>query len=217
MLSFSREEFLLVLENYNLAIWPIQIIAYALIALVLYYLFKQTKYSTKIILSVLSLFWLFNGIVFSLIYWSPSHFFGYTFGVLCVIQGLLLLYSIKGSDITIGSPDKTYTLVGLLFVFYAIIGYQLFGYFLGHIYPKFFPAVLVPCPTAIFTFGIFLIINNKIPLQYYIIPFIIALGGFLAAYNGIYEDVGLILTGVLGSILIIRKGSHVKIEETQST
>lgn len=217
MLSFSTEEFLLVLENYNLAIWPIQIFAYVLIALVLFYLFKQTKYSTKIVLSILSLFWLFNGVVFSLIYWSPSHFFGYAFGVLCIIQGLLLLHGIKGSDISIGSPDKTYVLIGLLFVFYAIIGYQLFGYFLGHIYPQLFPAALVPCPTTILTFGIFIIINNKVPFQYYVIPLTISLGGFLAAHNGIYEDVGLIVAGILGTILITRRGTQVNITEKYTT
>jgi len=217
MFSFSTEEFLLVLESYNLAIWPLQIIVYVLIALVLFLLFKQTKYSAKIVILVLSFLWLFNGIVFSLIYWSPSHFFGYSFGALCIIQGLLFLYSMKGSDITIGSPDKTYTSIGLLFVFYATIGYQILGYFLGHIYPQFFPVGLVPCPTTIFTFGIFLIINNKIPLQYYVIPLIISIGGFLAAANGIYEDIGLILAGIFGTILLIRQGSQVKTEETQTT
>jgi len=217
MFSFSTDEFLLVLESYNLAIWPLQIIAYVLIALVLFFLFKQTKYSAKVVILVLSFFWLFTGIVFSLMYWSPYHFFGYSFGALCVIQGLLFLYSMKGSDITIGSPDKTHTSIGLLFVFYAIIGYQLLGYFLGHIYPQFFPVGLVPCPTTILTFGIFLIINTKIPFQYYVIPLIISIGGFLAAANGIYEDVGLILAGILGTILLVRKGSKVKKEETQTT
>jgi hypothetical protein len=209
MLSFSTEEFLLVLESYNLAIWPIQIFAYILVTLALFFLFKPTNYSTIIILAVLSFFWLFNGIVFCFVYWSESHLFGYIFGIFCVIQGILFLYSIKNSEITIGSPDKTYTLIGLLFIFYAIIGYQIFGYFLGHIYPKFFPASLVPCPTTIFTFGIFLLINNKIPLKYYVIPLIISLGGFLAAYNGIYEDIGLILAGIFGTILIIRRESQV--------
>jgi len=217
MFSFSTEEFLLVLENYNLTIWPIQIFAYVLVALALFLLFKQTKYSTKIVLAVLSLFWLFNGIVFCFIYWSPSHLFGYIFGILCVIQGFLLLYSIKKSDMVIGSPDKTYTLIGLLFVFYAFIGYQIIGYFLGHIYPKFFPAGLVPCPTTIFTFGIFLIIHNKTPLQYYIIPLIISLGGFLAAYNGIYEDIGLIIAGVLGTILIIGRNARFKRKDIKTT
>jgi hypothetical protein len=86
-----------------------------------------------------------------------------------------------------------------------MIGYQLFGYYLDHIYPKFFPVGLVPCPTTLFTLGLFIIINTKIPIKYITIPFIISLGGLLAAYNGIYEDIGLIILGVWGTILIIKR------------
>jgi hypothetical protein len=203
MLSFSIEELLLVLESYNLDIWPLQIIAYVLILLVLFLLLKPTKYSVKIVLVVLSFFWLFTGVVFCFIYWAPSHIFGYIFGICCTVQGLLFLYSLIRSDITIASPNKTNILIGMLFILYAIIGYQIFGYYLGHIYPKFFAVGLVPCPTTILTFGIFLIIRN-IPIKYYVIPLTISLGGFLAAYNGIYEDVGLIITGILGTILLMR-------------
>jgi hypothetical protein len=209
MLSFSLEEFLLVLESYNLDIWPLQIIAYVLILLVLFISLKPTKYSAKIVLVVLSFFWLFTGIVFCFIYWAPSHIFGYIFGIFCTVQGLLFLYSITRSDITISSPNKTYTFIGILFVLYAIIGYQVFGYYLGHIYPKFFAVGLVPCPTTIFTLGIFLIINKKVPIKYFIIPLMISLGGFLAAYNGIYEDMGLIIAGIL-SLSKILSGESIK-------
>ena len=161
MLSFSLEEFLLVLESYNLDIWPLQIIAYVLILLVLFISLKPTKYSVKIVLVILSFFWLFTGIVFCFIYWAPSHIFGYIFGICCTVQGLLFLYSVIRSDITISSPDKTYMLIGILFILYAMIGYQVLGYYLDHIYPKFFAVGLVPCPTTIFTLGIFLIINTK--------------------------------------------------------
>ncbi|MCJ7650529.1 MAG: DUF6064 family protein [Candidatus Lokiarchaeota archaeon] len=217
MLSFSLEEFLLVLESYNLAIWPLQIIAYVLIVLVLFFSLKPTKYSTKIVLAILSFFWLFTGIVFCLLYWAPTHIFGYIFGVCCIAQGLLFLYSITRSDITISSPDKTYTFIGILFVLYAIIGYQVFGYYLGHIYPKFFAVGLVPCPTTIFTLGIFLIINKKIPIKYFVIPLMISLGGFLAAYNGIYEDIGLIIAGILSTILIMQKNARVKRKDLKTT
>ena len=205
MLSFSLEEFLLVLESYNLDIWPLQIIAYVLIVLVLFISLKPTKYSAKIVLAILSFFWLFTGIVFCFIYWAPSHIFGYIFGIFCTVQGLLFLYSITRSDITISSPDNTYTFIGILFVLYAIIGYQVFGYYLGHIYPKFFAVGLVPCPTTIFTLGIFLIINKSIPIKYFVIPLMISLGGFLAAYNGIYEDIGLVIAGILVTILIVKR------------
>jgi hypothetical protein len=209
MFSFSIVEFLLVLESYNLAIWPLQIFAYILIIIVLFFSFKSTNYAPKIVLSVLSFLWLFNGIAFCYLFWAPSHIFGYIFGICCVIQGMLFLYSIKRSDIVIGYANKTFTIIGILFVIYATIGYQIVGYYLGHIYPKFFPVGLVPCPTTILTFGIFLIINN-IPIKYYIIPLIISLGGFLAAYNGIYEDVGLIIAGILGTVLLMRSNVHFK-------
>ncbi len=210
MLSFSIEEFLLVLESYNLDIWPLQIVVYVLIILVLFFSLKPTKYSTKIVLSILSFLWLFNGIVFCFLYWAPTHIFGYIFGVCCVVQGLMFIYSISKSDITMSSPDKTYTLTGILFVLYAIIGYQIFGYYLGHIYPEFFSVGLVPCPTTIFTLGIFLIINKSIPIKYFVIPLMISLGGFLAAYNGIYEDIGLIIAGIISTILIYKEMRRLK-------
>ena len=206
MFSFTIEDFMLVLERYNLAVWPMQIFAYILVILALFFTFKSTKYSQKIVLGILSFLWLFNGIVFSLLYWAPSHLFGYIFGVCCILQGLLFLYSLKKSDITISFSGVTYySIIGIIFVVYAIVGYQVFGYFLGHIYPKFFPVGLVPCPTTIFTLGVFLIISKRIPKKYYVIPLIIALGGFLAVYKGIYEDIGLIIAGLLGAFLIIRR------------
>ena len=205
MLSFSLKEFLIVLESYNLDIWPLQIIAYVLILLVLFISLKPTKYSVKIVLVVLSFFWLFTGIVFCFIYWVPNHIFGYIFGIFCVLQGLLFLYSIRRSDITIALPNKTKIIIGILFITYAIIGYQIFGYYLGHIYPKFFAVGLVPCPTTIFTLGIFLIINKSIPIKYFVIPLMISIGGFLAAYNGIYEDIGLVIVGILVTILIVKR------------
>ena len=216
MLSFSIEKFYLVLESYNLAIWPIQVFAYILAGLSLFFIFKPTKYSSKIVLSILSFFWLFNGIVFGFIYWAPSHTFGYIFGISCVLQGLMFIHGIWKFDITTGYPNITDTLIGILFVLYAAVGYQILGYYLGHIYPVFFPVGLVPCPTTIFTFGLFLIISKKISVKYYIIPLIISLGGFMVVPKGIYEDIGLIIVGILGTILIIRRNAQFKIKDIKT-
>ena len=98
-----------------------------------------------------------------------------------------------------------------------MIGYQILGYYLDHIYPKFFAVGLVPCPTTIFTFGIFVIINTKIPPKYVAIPFVISLGGFLAAYNGIYEDIGLIILGIWGTILIMKRNSQIERKDLKVT
>ncbi len=216
MFSFSIVEFLSVLKSYNLAIWPLQIFTYILIIIALFYSFKPAAYAPKIVLSILSFLWLFNGIVFSFLFWSPSHIFGYFFGICFVIQGIIFLSGIKKPDIKTGSLNKTHLIVGILLVIYATFGYQLFGYYLGHIYPKFFAVGLVPCPTTILTFGIFFIFSS-IPFKYYIVPLIISFGGFLPAYNGIYEDVGLVITGVLGIVLLIKRDLHSNIVKIKTT
>jgi hypothetical protein len=45
----------------------------------------------------------------------------------------------------------------------------------------------------------------------------ISLGGFLAAYNGIYEDIGLVIAGILTIILIIKRDERVKRKDIKTT
>lgn len=216
MFALSIKDFMLVLEQYNTTIWPMQIVAYLLVGVALFFSIKSSKYSQRILLVIMAFLWLFNGIVFNLIFWTPSHFFGYVFGIFCIVQGLIFLSGLKGTDLLTSYESSIYSFTGIIFIIYAAIGYQVFGYFLGHIYPNFFPVGLVPCPTTIFTFGVFLIIHKRISIKYYAIPLIVALGGFLAANIGIYEDIGLIIAGLLGTYLIIRRNKHITEQEKQA-
>ncbi|MBN2480416.1 MAG: hypothetical protein JXB19_01650 [Bacteroidales bacterium] len=209
MLSFNLEEFLGVLEDYNLFIWPLQIIAYLAGILALTFSFIKIRYSHRIILSVLSFYWLWNGIVFCPFFWAPTYKLAYVFGAFCTMQGILFLIGVFKSNISVKFHANLYSITGLIFIVYAMAGYQVFGHFLGHVYPSFFPFGLVPCPTAIFTFGIFLLTDQKLPKYYLIIPFVVAMGGFLAASKGILEDLGLIVAGILGTILIFRRDKNI--------
>jgi hypothetical protein len=213
MLSFTLEDFLMVLESYNLTIWPLQIFAYLCGILALIFAIKKTSHSHRIILVILSLLWLWNGIVFCPIFWAPTYKSAYLFGVFCIIQGIIFLRGIHKKDISIGPHTNLYTLIGILFVVYSMFGYQLIGYSLGHIYPKFFPFGLVPCPTTIFTFGLFLMTFKKCPKYYLVVPFILAMGGFLAAYRGILEDIGLIIVGLVGTIMILKRNKYIEINQ----
>lgn len=209
MLSFNLEEFLVVLEQYNLAIWPLQIIAFLLGIVALFFSQKRKKYSDQIILAILSFYWLWNGIVFCPFYWAPTYKYAYLFGSFCIIQGLLFLIGVFRPSISFGRYSNLHSIIGILFIVYAMFGYQLLGYFLGHIYPKFFPFGLVPCPTTIFTFGIFLLTGNKFSKYYLLVPLIVAIAGFLAVYKGVFEDIGLIIAGLLGTYLLLRRSGKV--------
>ncbi len=205
MLSFNLDEFLNLLETYNLKIWPLQIIAFIIGLIAVILAFKKTQYSSKIILACLSLFWLWNGVVFSFLFWTTIYKLAYIFATICFLQGILFILALFRSDFEIHfRPDRS-SILGIIFIAYSMIGYQVFGYFLGHVYPQFFPFGMVPCPTAIFTFGLFMMTEGRFPKFYLIIPIIVASGGFMVVPEGVFEDIGLILAGIIGTFLVLKR------------
>ena len=77
------------------------------------------------------------------------------------------------------------------------------GYFLGHIYPQSVSIILAPCPTVVFTFGMLLLTDKKVPKYILIIPLLWSVCGIIPVSLGILEDIGLIIAGVLGATLIL--------------
>jgi len=211
MFSFTIDDLLFIFERFNLAVWPLQIISYILGLVAIFFAIKQIRYSMKVVLVILSFYWLWAGIVFCLMYWAPSYISGYGFGFLCIIQGFLFLKSAIKPNFTDCPRTNLHFSVGLIVIIYAMAVYPVFGYFLGHIYPKFLPFGLVPCPTTIFTFGIFLLLNKKFPRYYLVVPFIVAISGLVALYKGVYEDIGLFLAGLICTFLILKRDKIKKV------
>lgn len=205
MFLFDLQEFLGVLENYNQDIWPLQVLAYFLGVIVLFHLFKKGNLSNKFILVILSIFWIWTGLVFSGYYWAPTYKFAYSFAVLFIVQGILFITALFKSKFSVQFKPHLFSIIGLILIVYAMFGYQFLGYFIGHVYPKFFPFGLVPCPTTIFTIGLFFMADRKIPVYLVIIPLLSASAGIVAVSNGIWEDIGLLLAGALGVLLFFKK------------
>ncbi len=205
MFSFDLQEFLQVLESYNQDIWPLQVLAYFLGVIVLYHTFKKGMLSYKFVLVILSIFWIWTGLVFSGFYWAPSYEFAYSFTALFIIQGILFLIALPNSNFSVQFKPNLSSILGLFFIFYAMFGYQILGYFIGHVYPIFFPFGLVPCPTTIFTIGLFLMADRKIPVYLVIIPLLATSAGIVAVSNGIWEDIGLIVAGIVGAPMILKQ------------
>ena len=212
MMDFKIETFLGMLARYNQDVWPLQIGAYLLAILALVIAFKPFKYSSKIITAVLSLFWFWTGIVFGLFYWGPSYTPAYIFSVLLIIQGILFLFSgVLKAKLSFQFKLNPYSVLGMIIILYGLAGYQVFGYFIGHRYPDFFAPGLVPCPTNVFTVGLLLWTDKKIPKRLLIIPFLWSLSGFMPVSKGILEDIGMILFGISGVLLLFmrdRKSSN---------
>ena len=120
------------------------------------------------------------------------------------MQSILFgIYGIMKGSITFKYQNNIYNYIGIIFIAYALIIYPILGYSLGHKYP-YSPTFGLPCLTTIFTFGILLFINKKIPVIVLIIPLLWSIIGFGAALNlSIYEDYGLLISGILGFILLV--------------
>jgi hypothetical protein len=204
-LPFTTEQFLAVFERYNLAIWPLQTVAYALGLVTVVLAFRPVWASDRIIYAILAFFWLWMGAVYHLAYFSVINGAAIAFGALFIVQGVLwLLVGVVRPRLAFGAVLSASSMVGGLFILYAMVAYPIIGSLLGHGYPRSPSFGVAPCPTTIFTFGLLLWTRVGIPTYLLVIPLLWSAIGFSAAFTlGIYEDIGLPIAGVLGTVLLL--------------
>lgn len=205
-IPFTSEQFIKVFHNYNLAVWPMQIIFYLLAILMIYLVIIKTSFSDRTINIILSFLWFWMGIIYHLWFFSAVNKAAILFGIVFVSQALLFLYfGVFLSKLTYYFRSDIYGLAGALFILYALLIYPLIGLIAGHSFPN-APTFGLPCPTTIFTLGLFLWTDKKLPLPILIIPFLWSIIGTKAALNfGIKEDFGLLISGIVVSSLILNR------------
>lgn len=206
-LPFTVDQFLQVFAEYNRAIWPAQLIAYALGGAAVWLMVTDRQKANRWINLILGIFWLWMGWVYHITFFSEVNPAAYVFGSLFLLQGVAFLTLIWMNDKVVYSFRKDgYGMVGTVFILYGMLIYSLLGYAMGHAYPRSPVFGVAPCPTAIFTFGLLLHTKSKVPIWLLIIPVFWSLVGFFAAFRlTIYEDMGLVLAGVVSiTLLVIR-------------
>jgi hypothetical protein len=208
-LPFTLEQFLTVFEAYNHSIWPFQFVLNLLAAGVLALTLKPLNSSNTVIAAVLAFFWAWIGIAYHFAFFRAINPAAYVFAIFNVVQGVVFFYyGVFKHQLSFRYQTNIFGIIGALFIAYSLILYPLLGYSLGHVYPK-SPTFGLPCPTTIFTFGILLWTNAKIPKVVLIIPLLWSLIGFSAALTlGIREDIGLLVAGVVGMALIMIRDKH---------
>lgn len=203
-LPFTIEQFLEVFKNYNQSVFPMQIVFYLLGLTAIFLSIKKITKADRIINVILSFFWLWMGIVYHLLYFARINKAAYLFGGFFILQGFLFFYKgVLKDKLAYKFRFDKFGWVGALLMIFALIIYPFLGYIFGHLYPT-SPTFGLPCPTTIFTFGILMWSDKKMPLSILIIPFIWSIIGFFAALQlGVREDTGLLVAGILGTLMII--------------
>ena len=205
-IPFTSDEFLGVFAAYNQAVWPLPLIfAIAAILSVLIVLKNDTR-SQWIVPGLLSVLWVWMGVVYHLTFFTSINPAAYVFGSVFILQGLLFLFAgLFRKSIRFRFEMKWTNVVALFVLAYGLILYPLIGYWSGRAYPH-MPTFGVPCPTTIFTFGVLLLSVNRVPWYLIIIPCLWSVIGFTAALKlSITEDYGLLISCLVAIPLLILK------------
>ncbi|MCX6132165.1 MAG: DUF6064 family protein [Ignavibacteriales bacterium] len=205
-LPFTPDQFLLVFEHYNNAVWPLQIVFNVLGLTAIILAVEKNVLSDRLIVAILAFLWFWIGIAYHLSFFTAINSAAYVFAILNAIQGsLFLVFGALYRRLSFHFRPNVYGFTGALLLLYAMILYPLLGYLFGHVYPK-APTFGLPCPTTIFTFGLLLWTDLKVPKNVLIIPFLWSLIGFSAALKlGILEDTGLLIAGIVGTALLVHR------------
>lgn len=203
-IPFTTEEFLNIFERYNETVWPLQVIFFAMGLFAVLSIFRKGQYTNTIAFSFLAFIWIWMGVVYHLVFFSHINKAANIFGVLFIIQGFLFLYfGVYKQMISLEARPDVSRALGIIILLYALILYHAAGLFLGHVYPS-APTFGVPCPTAIFTFGILLFSQYRVPWYMVIIPLLWSVIGLSAAITlSMPEDFGLVVAGVISTAVVL--------------
>lgn len=215
-MQFTKEQFIDIFVKYNTGVFPVQILLYILGLVAVYLSFRKSSKSDKFISGILVFFWLWIGIVYNFIFFSSINKAAFLFGALFIIQSGIFFYcGVIKNNLRFAYINNKYSITGAVLITYGLLIYPLLGMVLGHVYPA-QPTFGLPCPTTIFTFGMLLWTEPKSTKYIFVIPAIWTIIGFFAALNfGIYEDIGLLVSGVLGVIMFLMKNNRLTAETPQ--
>jgi hypothetical protein len=200
-LPFGLDEFFAVFARYNAAIWPAQLVAYAIGAAAVFAVMNP-RYRKPVILAILAVFWAWNGIAYHWLFFSAINTAAYGFGAIFVLQATLFAAAIfTRNSLDFENAGSLRAFLGWGLIVYAALVYEILGFFAGHGLMSGPLFGVAPCPTTIFTIGLLLLAHGSPLFWLSIIPGLWALIGTSAAiFLGVPEDFGL---AVAASILLL--------------
>jgi hypothetical protein len=201
-MPFTLEEFLAVFRAYNEAVWPTQWVLVALAAVAVVFAWRGRPADRRQVSAILALLWLWVAAAYHFAFFRTVTATALPFALAFAAQAVLFAWFAWRPGRLDYVPRTTLrAALGAACVAYALIGYPVAGYLLGHRYPD-APSFGVPCPTTIYTFGLLIWAGTTVPVRLVVIPVLWAIVGISAAVNlGMTEDVGLPIAAALLIVL----------------
>lgn len=171
MLPYDAEVLYAVLAQYNRAVWPAVLIAYALglglVALAL----KPRAWGGRAAGLVLAAMWAWVGAAWHLTHFATINFAAPAYGALFVAEAALFVWTgaLRGRLALRFRPDLS-GWAGLGLAAYGLIAYPVIFLALGDGWQGTPLAGLAPVPTTFFTLGVLLLAEGRTPWHLFVIP-----------------------------------------------
>jgi hypothetical protein len=197
MQPFTREQFIAVFADYNLAVWPAQIVAYGLGLALVAVLLRPSPAGRRFVSAGLAVMWAWTGIVYHGMFFAAINRAAALFAALFVLQALLFVrVGVMQGRLAFGRPTGPGTALGWALLVYAGVLYPLLGAWGGHAYPQLPTFGITPCPVTLFTIGLLLLATAPVPRALLAAPLAWSLiGGSAAWLLDIAQDWPLLFSG----------------------
>ena len=214
---FTNEQFFSVFENYNIAVFPVQIIFLILGILALYLVLAPGHHGDRFTGGLLGFLWIWMGGIYHMAFFSTINPAAFVFGSFFLIQGFLfIMVSFNSHRHLFDYSGGFWPNLALFFILFGLLVYPAIS-FLSHDSLIHIISFGLPCPTTIVTFGFMMLGARAMPRYLLIIPVLWSLIGTSAALNfGVYQDFILTASALLAVFYIYRKRSRQKLLYTAS-
>ena len=214
-MDFSVTQFLDMFHRYNEAIWPVQLVGYAIGLFIVATLVARLhgsrsflassflasdRVTNRLLPALLACYWAWIGLVFMWGYQADMSASGRPFGVLFLVGAVCFaVAALAGPDLGLGRVASWRLAVGGTMIAYGMVVYPLVGALAGHTYPSSPVFGVAPCPTTIFTLGVLVCCLR--PRWYLLVaPLVWACIATTAAVKlGMTEDFGLLVSAVVAA------------------
>ena len=204
-LPFSVEQFFDVFRRYNETLWPEPVILSGLAVAAAILAVGRLRWSSVAVSAILALLWAWLAIAYHLAFFTAINPLAYGFAAVAIAgAGIFLWQGVLRRNLQFRWPGCGRGTVGAALVVFALIVYPAWSWHAGHRYPA-APTFGLPCPTTIFTIGLLAFADLPSRRIAMIVPILWCFVGVQAAFLlGVPQDLGLVVAGVAGIILLDR-------------
>jgi len=206
MLPFTADVLFSSFAQYNNALWPAQILAFALALAAVLLTLRPVRGGDRAIAALLGAAWAWVGVRYHLMHVATLDFAAPIYGAFFVLEALLLAWMgvVRGRLAFRFRPNLP-GWAGLTLALAALIAWPLADG-LGHGWHSVRLVGLAPGATAVFTLGLLLLTDRRTPFHLTIIPLLWTLiAGATAWILAIPQDLALPVAGLGAFALILWK------------